>query len=137
MKTKLLLIAILIISFTAKAQDITINTSMGAGYANQVYWKLDGEIENAKTTTQPTEPTGPRTAEKIYNTYCVACHGTGAAGAPIKGNAEAWGPHIAKGEATLIKHAIEGFNAMPARGTCADCTDEELTDTVCFLIKGM
>jgi len=98
---------------------------------------LDGEIENANTTTQPTEPTGPRTAEKIYNTYCVACHGTGAAGAPIKGNAEAWGPHIAKGEATLIKHAIEGFNAMPARGTCADCTDEELTDTVCFLIKGM
>ncbi len=45
MKTKLLLIAILIFSFTAKAQDITINTSMGAGYADQVYWKLDGEIE--------------------------------------------------------------------------------------------
>ena len=98
---------------------------------------LDGEIETANTATQSTEPAGPRTADKIYNTYCVACHGTGAAGAPIKGNAEAWAPRIAKGEATLIKHAFEGFNAMPARGTCSDCTDEELTETVQLLMKGM
>lgn len=96
---------------------------------------LDGEIKSAATASTPSEPAGPRTADSIYNTYCMACHGTGAAGAPIKGNSEAWKPHVAKGRATLIKHAISGFNAMPPRGTCGDCSDEELASTVDFIIK--
>ena len=97
---------------------------------------LDGEIETANTS-EPAESAGPRTGEQVYNSFCVACHGTGALGAPLKGNAEAWASHIAKGEATLIKHAIEGFNSMPARGTCSTCTDEEIEATVHFLIKGL
>lgn len=40
MKTKLLLLCFLITSFVTQAQEITVNTSMGAGYANQVYYKL-------------------------------------------------------------------------------------------------
>ncbi|MCH2193852.1 HmuY family protein [Kordia sp.] len=44
MKTKLLLICFLIASFTAiKAQEITVNTGMGTGYANQVYYKISSE----------------------------------------------------------------------------------------------
>ncbi len=98
---------------------------------------LDGEIATANTAGSSSEPAGPRSGEKVYNTYCVACHGTGAAGAPIKGKAEDWTARIAQGEATLIKHAIEGFNAMPAKGTCGDCSDAEMTATVQFLIKGL
>ncbi len=98
---------------------------------------LDGQIETASTASESSEPTGPRSGEKIYNTYCVACHATGAAGAPMKGDADAWVDRVAQGEATLIKHAIEGFNAMPARGTCADCSDDEMTATVQFLIKDL
>jgi len=98
---------------------------------------LDGEIATASTASESSEPAGPRSGEKVYNTYCVACHGTGAAGAPIKGKADQWAARIAQGEATLIKHAIEGFNAMPAKGTCGDCSDDEMTATVQFLIKGL
>lgn len=99
---------------------------------------LDGQIVTASTVSESSEPTGPRSGEKIYNTYCVACHATGAAGAPIKGNADDWNIRIAQGEAALIKHAIEGFNAaMPARGTCVDCSDDEIAATVQFLIKGL
>lgn len=98
---------------------------------------LDGEIVTASTASAPGEPAGPRSGEKVYNTYCVACHGTGAAGAPIKGDAAAWVDRVAQGEEILIKHAIAGFNAMPARGTCGDCSDEEMTATVQFLIKGL
>jgi cytochrome c5 len=98
---------------------------------------LDGEIATVSVGGDSDEPAGPRSGEKIYNTFCVACHGTGAAGAPIKGNADAWASHLAKGEATLIKHAIDGFNAMPPRGTCSDCSDDEMTATVQFLIKGL
>ncbi len=98
---------------------------------------LDGEITTASTASESSEPAGPRSGEKVYNTYCVACHGTGAAGAPIKGKTDQWNARIAQGEATLIKHAIEGFNAMPAKGTCSDCSDDEMTATVQFLIKGL
>uniref|UniRef100_UPI00326383E6 c-type cytochrome n=1 Tax=Psychromonas algarum TaxID=2555643 RepID=UPI00326383E6 len=98
---------------------------------------LDGEVATASSGGDSGESAGPRSGEKIYNSFCVACHGTGAVGAPIKGDAAAWAPHIAKGEETLIKHAITGFNAMPPRGTCNDCTDEEITETVKFLTKGL
>lgn len=98
---------------------------------------LDGEIATVGTVSDSDEPAGPRSGEKIYNTYCVACHGTGAAGAPIKGKADVWAARIAQGEAILIKHAIAGFNAMPAKGTCSDCSDDEIAATVQFLIKGL
>ncbi len=98
---------------------------------------LDGEIATAGSATGSSEPAGPRSGEKVYNTYCFSCHGTGAAGAPIKGKAVDWTARISQGEAVLIKHAIEGFNAMPAKGTCSDCSDDEMTATVQFLIKGL
>src|SRR5690606_28016214 len=47
--------------------------------------------------------------EEVYNMACVACHGAGVAGAPKFGDAAAWTQRIAQGEATLNKHAIEGF----------------------------
>lgn len=118
-------------AFASSEEDIAARIAPVGG----VY--LDGEIATASTASDSGEPAGPRSGEKVYNTYCVACHGTGAAGAPIKGNADAWAPRIAQGEATLIKHAIEGLNAMPANGTCSDCSDEEMTATVQFLIQGL
>ncbi len=98
---------------------------------------LDGEITTVSQSSDSTEPAGPRSGEKIYNTYCVACHGTGAAGAPVKGDAAAWQPRLAQGSETLLKHAIQGVNAMPAKGTCSDCSDEEIASAVAFLTKGL
>lgn len=98
---------------------------------------LDGQIVTAKQDTGASEPAGPRSGEKIYNTYCVACHGTGAAGAPKKGDAAAWQPRIAQGSETLLKHALEGFNAMPAKGTCSNCSEEEIASTIAFLTNGL
>lgn len=98
---------------------------------------LHGEIETASQSSDSDEPAGPRTGEAIYNTYCLACHGTGAAGAPMKGDADAWQARVAQGPETLVKHAIEGLNAMPPKGTCGDCTDDEITATVEFLTKGL
>ena len=125
-----------LLTTTAFAQNLTEgDIAQRIAPVGDVY--LDGEIATANTASESSEPAGPRSGEKIYNTYCVACHGTGAAGAPIKGQADAWTTRIAQGEAVLIKHAIDGFNAMPARGTCADCSDDEMTATVQFLIKGL
>lgn len=78
---------------------------------------------------------GPRTGDAVYGAACVACHGTGAAGAPVLGDAAAWAPRIKQGMATLVKHSIEGFNAMPPKGMCMDCSDEEIKATVEYMVS--
>ncbi len=68
--------------------------------------------------------------EQVYNMHCVACHGSGVAGAPKHGDKAAWAPRLKQGEAVLFQHAKNGFKAMPAMGTCSECTDEELKKAI-------
>mgnify|MGYP000261650536 FL=1 len=77
---------------------------------------------------------GPREASDIYQTSCFGCHGTGALGAPKYGDAAAWGDRVAKGVDTLVTNAVVGFNAMPPRGTCAACSDDEIAATVQYML---
>jgi cytochrome c5 len=81
-------------------------------------------------------PSGPRSGEKVYQTACFACHGTGALDAPKKGDAT-WRPRLDQGFDTLLKHAIEGIGNMPARGTCGDCSDDEIAAAIKFMIEGV
>ncbi|MBB5320902.1 c-type cytochrome [Marinobacter oulmenensis] len=78
---------------------------------------------------------GPRSGEDVYNAACTACHASGAAGAPVMGNAGDWGPRIDKGMETLTNHAINGFNAMPPRGTCSDCSDDEIVAAIEYMVE--
>ncbi|TFH87817.1 cytochrome c5 family protein [Billgrantia azerbaijanica] len=73
--------------------------------------------------------------EAIYNQACMACHMTGAAGAPIRGNAEQWGPRVEKGIDTLYDHAINGFNAMPAKGGNMSLSDDEVKAAVDYIVE--
>lgn len=73
----------------------------------------------------------PRSGEQVYSTKCFTCHATGAAGAPKVGDASAWAPRLeARGVDGLYDHAIHGFNAMPAKGLCMDCSDDEIKHAV-------
>ncbi|HFC53628.1 MAG TPA: cytochrome c5 family protein [Gammaproteobacteria bacterium] len=78
---------------------------------------------------------GARSGEEIFNTVCTACHSTGAAGAPKLGDKEAWAPRIATGVDAMLEVAIKGKNAMPPRGTCADCSDEELKKVIEYMVS--
>ena len=78
---------------------------------------------------------GPRSASEVYSSACAACHDTGAAGAPKKGDADAWSARIDKGMDTLVSHAINGFNAMPAKGGCSSCSDEEIKLAVELMVE--
>lgn len=73
--------------------------------------------------------------EATYNRVCQACHATGAAGAPLFGNKEAWEPRIAQGMDTLLQTAINGKGAMPPRGTCADCSDDDLRVAIEYMVS--
>lgn len=76
----------------------------------------------------------PRDGATVYNTICMACHATGAAGAPKAGDKAAWAPRIATGMEALLNSALNGKGAMPPRGGGADLTDAEVAAAVEHLI---
>lgn len=97
---------------------------------------LEGIVDTAASGNSG-EPAAPRSGEDVYNAACSACHATGAAGAPIKGDAAAWGPRADQGRDTLLSHAINGFNAMPPRGACGNCSDEEIANAVDYMLEAL
>ena len=81
-----------------------------------------------------TAMTGPQ----VYNTACLACHGTGVGGAPMLGSADQWASRIAQGVDVLKQHAIEGFTGsagyMPPKGGRLDLSDEEIGNAVEYIV---
>ncbi|MDI1301645.1 MAG: c-type cytochrome [bacterium] len=80
-------------------------------------------------TTQA-QAAGP--ADKYAKT-CAMCHAAGVAGAPKKGDKAAWAPRLKQGEATLLAHIKTGIRAMPPKGMCADCTDDDYKALIKFM----
>lgn len=69
-----------------------------------------------------------RTGEQVVGKFCGACHGTGLLNSPKVGDTAAWQARADKegGLDGLLAKAISGINAMPPKGTCGDCSDDEL-----------
>jgi cytochrome c5 len=78
-------------------------------------------------------PVAEKSGEQVVNEVCIACHGIGALGSPKIGDNGAWGPRISQGYDTLVKHAIAGIRAMPARGGNPDLTDTEIAGAVAYM----
>lgn len=77
-----------------------------------------------------------RSGEDVYNGACMACHTTGAAGAPMLGDAAAWAPRIAKGIEALYDSGVNGVagSGMIAKGGCMNCSDEEIYAAVDYMV---
>ncbi|MCJ7800051.1 MAG: c-type cytochrome, partial [Polaromonas sp.] len=73
-----------------------------------------------------------KTGEEVYTAQCVACHATGAAGAPKFGDTAAWAPRIATGFEALWNSALKGKNAMGAQGG-GDHNDIEIARAVVYM----
>ena len=75
---------------------------------------------------------GAKTPDEIIAKHCTACHSTGLLGAPKIGDTAAWkerADHQGGLDGILAK-AITGINAMPPKGTCADCSDADLKGAI-------
>ncbi len=72
--------------------------------------------------------------ETIYGGLCMACHVSGAAGAPMLSDAAAWAPRLAQGEDLLVQHVITGKGAMPPRGGNPALSDADIRLAVQFMI---
>ncbi len=80
----------------------------------------------------------PRSGEEVYNAACMACHSTGAGGAPKVGDVAAWADRIAKGQDALHSSGIQGVagTGMIAKGGCMACSDQEIMAAVDFMVDG-
>ncbi len=73
--------------------------------------------------------------QKIYEQYCRTCHQNGLAGAPKYRVKADWKTRMAeKDMATLVANAIKGINAMPPKGTCMSCSDEDIRLAVEYMV---
>ena len=81
------------------------------------------------------EVASSKSGKDIYNSVCMSCHMSGAAGAPITGKADQWGERLAKGNDTLYSNAINGIGVMPAKGGLMSLSDEEVKLAVDYMLE--
>ncbi len=84
-------------------------------------------------TVEIKDANGPlKTGEDVYKAQCLACHGSGAAGAPKLGDKGAWGARISKGYPVLLTSALKGKGSMGAQGG-GDFDDLEIGRAVVYM----
>ncbi|MDA7440870.1 c-type cytochrome [Candidatus Pseudothioglobus singularis] len=81
--------------------------------------------------------TAERSGEEIYNSKCAGCHTSGIMGAPKYASLEDWAPRVDLGLEKLTLSAIAGKGGMPAKGTCMDCTDNDIKITVQYMLDSL
>lgn len=107
----------------------------------QVYLPGEEVESSAPTIVTAAEPAPVVTAmsgPQIYNTACLACHGTGIGNAPVLGDSAGWAARIAKGSDQLGQNALNGFTDvgyMPPKGGRVDLSDQEILDAVAYMVS--
>lgn len=67
--------------------------------------------------------------QEIVQHFCINCHAKEPLipiGAPRIGVLSDWSFRVKQNGRVLFQHTAEGINAMPARGGCFECSDEQL-----------
>ncbi len=90
------------------------------------------ECKGVAAVAAPAAGGGAKSPDEVIAAHCGACHSSGVLGAPKIGDSAAWKVRAdAKGGVDgLLKSAIAGINAMPPKGTCATCSDDELKGAI-------
>ncbi|KEY90745.1 cytochrome c5 [Candidatus Photodesmus katoptron] len=119
----------LLLSNTAKDYESIIDRIKPVG---NVYIEVKNKLAEQKEVVSKI-----RDASSIYNTFCIACHASGVSGAPRFGNVNDWASRIAQGKQIMQDNVIKGLNAMPEKGLCMDCSDDELLQVIEYMIKDL
>lgn len=79
----------------------------------------------------------PNPGELVYKSYCVSCHAEKPIidlHAPRVGHPEDWIWVRKLGMDQAVKLAFKGYNTMPARGGCFECSDEEIKAAIVYML---
>jgi len=109
----------------------------------------EGEMQQQAEATPPAESAAPAATTEApapaaaagdaaagkatYDSVCASCHATGVAGAPKFGDKDAWAPRIATGMDAMMNTVMNGKGAMPPRGACPNCSDDDLKNAVAYM----
>lgn len=80
----------------------------------------------------------PQAGKKIYHEYCSACHAVHPeipVHAPRINHKQDWTKFKNMPFEDLFKLATLGYGAMPARGGCFECTDQQLKEAIKYLLS--
>lgn len=91
--------------------------------------------EAASATATAAADDSSAVGEDIYLKACKNCHDLGVANAPKLGDDAAWAARIAKGNDALLQSVMKGLNAMPPKGACMSCSDEELRSAMEYMVE--
>lgn len=118
-----------------EALELTANQErlVAERIAPEGHVSMAGQVASASVSS-PGTTGAARSGADIYASNCIACHSSGVAGAPILGDVAAWSARLGKGIETVYTNAINGIGAMPARGTCMDCSDDEVIAAIDHII---
>lgn len=73
--------------------------------------------------------------KQVYEEYCIVCHRDGLINAPKYQNKQDWASRLAqKNKQQLLVSAMKGMNAMPAMGTCYNCTEADMLAAINYMV---
>lgn len=126
-------VAVVLIAIIYPLTNKSFNSAADAGDNNDAEVRIAPVARFELAKAAPVS-SGPKDGATIFNSVCGACHNTGAAGAPKVDDKAAWAPRIAQGKDALYKSALNGKNAMPAKGGAGDLSDAEIKATVDYIL---
>lgn len=86
-------------------------------------------------TLQASTEADSEPGQAIYEQFCIICHQDGVASAPKFHNTDDWKPRLAgRTLEDLLKSANKGLNLMPEKGTCSDCSDDDLKAAIQYML---
>ena len=118
-----------------------------ASAAQEAASKVEEAADKAASEVKEAAPAEAKPVEKadassakvdgkaVFEANCKMCHGGTIPGAPVVGKNDDWAPRIKQGKETLHKHALEGFNTMPAKGGNTSLSDDEVKAAVDYMVN--
>lgn len=128
---------VIVIGIILLVTFVTSTANTGAGTDGQgdeaIALRIRPVSEEGFTLRDANAPRVLLAGGAVYAATCAACHDSGMAGAPKTGDNGAWTARLGQGYDTLLKHAIEGIRAMPAKGGNPDLDNLEVERAVVFM----
>ncbi|MDQ3184930.1 MAG: c-type cytochrome [Pseudomonadota bacterium] len=113
---------------------VTSDSPQADGKLNGADQAANGAVASLAATDSVATDSGEK-IKGIYTASCAACHTTGAAGAPKLGDKSTWAPRIKAGMDTLYNSALNGKNAMPAKGGNVSLSDADVKAVVDYMVS--
>lgn len=101
----------------------------------RVQKQVDGEKTPGTNNQVIIQAQSAESGQDTYEHFCIVCHRDGLAGAPKARDADDWKPRTSgKTIDDLVKSSINGLNAMPPKGTCSECSEDDLKAAIQYML---